>query len=55
MKKSKNKINAKSTLKMVRVKTGIVEDFFSDVKSAMRSIDKGEPIKKRTATEEVTR
>lgn len=35
---------------MVRVKTGTVEEFFSDVKSIMRSLDKGESIKKRAAT-----
>lgn len=50
MKKPKNKINAKSALKMAKIKTGTVEDFFSDVKNIMRSADKGKPIKKRAVT-----
>jgi len=50
MKNPKNKITAKSAFKMVRIKNGTVEEFFSDVKSTMRSLDKDEPIKKRIAT-----
>jgi predicted transcriptional regulator len=50
MRKPKNKVNAKSELKLVRVKTGTVEDFFSGVKDVMRAIDKGESIKRRAAT-----
>jgi predicted transcriptional regulator len=49
MKKSKNK-SAKPSLKLVRVRTGTVEDFFSTVKDVMRSADRGEPIKQRCAT-----
>ena len=50
MKKQKNKINAKSAIKFVRVRTGTVEDFFSNVKDIMRAADKGESIKERAAT-----
>lgn len=50
MKKLKSKVNTKSSLKLVRVKTGTVEDFFSNVKDVMRAADKGKPIKRRAAT-----
>lgn len=50
MKKSKSKLKSKSSLKLIRVKTGTLEDFFSGVKDAMRAIDRNEPIKKRAAT-----
>lgn len=50
MKRLKSEVNAKSSLKLVRVKTGTVEDFFSNIKDVMRTADKGEPIKKRAAT-----
>lgn len=50
MKKPKNKVNAKSSLKFVRVKTGTIEDFFSNVKDIMRAADKSESIKERAAT-----
>lgn len=50
MRKLKNKLKAKPSLKLVRVKTGTVEDFFSDVKDVMRIADKGKPIKRRAAT-----
>jgi hypothetical protein len=33
-----------------RVKTGTTDKFFSNLKSAMRAADKGEPIKKRATT-----
>jgi predicted transcriptional regulator len=50
MKKPKSKVNVKSSLKLMRVKTGTVEDFFSNVKGIMRTADKGEPLKKRAAS-----
>lgn len=49
MKKPKSK-SAKSALKIVRVKTGTVEEFFSNVKDIMRTADRGEPIKQRCTT-----
>lgn len=50
MKKLKNKVSGKSKLKMVTVKTGSVDDFFSHVKSVMRAADKKESIKRKAAT-----
>ncbi len=50
MKKPKSKLNAKSAIKLVRVKTGTVEDFFYNVKNVMRTADKDEPIRRRAAT-----
>ena len=44
MKKCKNKKTVKS---VVEIKTGSVEEFFSNVESVMRAADKGLPIKKR--------
>lgn len=49
MKKPKSK-SAKSALKIARVKTGTVEEFFSNVKDIMRTADHGEPIKQRCTT-----
>lgn len=48
--KLKSKPSAKSAIKFVRVQTGTVEDFFSNVKDIMRSADKGESIKEKAAT-----
>jgi predicted transcriptional regulator len=50
MKEPKNKIITKPSLKLVRVKIGTVEDFFSNVKDVMRAADSDEPIKRRAAT-----
>lgn len=47
MKKLKNRKITKTT---VIVKTGTVEEFFSNAKDVMRAADKGESIKKRCAT-----
>lgn len=44
------KSTAKKGIKAVRVKTGTVEEFFTSVKTIMRSADKGESIKQRSAT-----
>jgi predicted transcriptional regulator len=47
MKKLKSTVkNEKST----RIKTGTVEEFFTNVITVMRAADKGEPIKQRSAT-----
>lgn len=46
MKKHKNKVN----LKFVKVKTGTVEDFFSTVKTAMRSADEHRLVKPSCST-----
>jgi predicted transcriptional regulator len=48
MKKLKNKV--KSELKVIKVKTGTVDEFFSNVKVIMGAADKGESIKKHCAT-----
>lgn len=50
MKKSKSIRRAKPALKLVRVRTGTVEGFFSTVKDVMRTADRGEPIKQNYAT-----
>ena len=50
MKKSKSIRRAKPALKLVRVRTGTVEGFFSTVKDVMRAADRGEPIKQNYAT-----
>ncbi len=50
MKNTKNKLANKSKLKVVTVKIGSVEDFFSNVKSVMQAADRGESINKRAAT-----
>ena len=50
MKKSKSIRRAKPALKLVRVRTGTVEDFFTTVKDVMRTADRGEPIKQNYAT-----
>ncbi len=50
MKKPKSNISAKSANRLVRVKTGTVEEFFSNVKDVMRAADRGESIKQRSAT-----
>jgi predicted transcriptional regulator len=50
MKPSKNKQIAENTSEFITVKTGSVDDFFSDVQSIMRSADSGESIKQRCAT-----
>lgn len=50
MKKSKSIRRAKPALKLVRVRTGTVEGFFTTVKDVMRTADRGEPIKQNYAT-----
>lgn len=50
MKKSKNKKNKKLSIKILKVKTGSVKEFFASARDAMRTADKGKPIKKRCAT-----
>jgi predicted transcriptional regulator len=50
MKKSSKKESLKPRIKLLRVRTGSVEEFFSNAKSLMRGLDRGEPIKKRSAT-----
>jgi len=45
---------AKSSIKLVKVKVGTVEEFFSNAKDIMRAADRGEPIKPRCATLTVT-
>jgi len=46
----KPKSTAKTSKEVINVKTGTVEDFFTNVKTVMRAADKGEPIKQRSAT-----
>lgn len=50
MKKQKVNLSAKSTLKLVTVKTGTVDEFFFNVREVMRAADKGQAIKQRCAT-----
>jgi len=50
MKKSKRKKAVKESIKILKVKTGSVKDFFAGARDVMRASDKGEPIKKRCAT-----
>lgn len=50
MKKSKNKKAVKKSLKILKVKTGSVKDFFPSAREIMSAADKGKPIKKRSAT-----
>jgi len=50
MKKSKNKSVKKKTIKVLRVKTGSVKDFFASAREVMRAGDRGESIKRRCAT-----
>jgi predicted transcriptional regulator len=51
MTKLKSKKITKATLlKILKVKTGSVKDFFASAREVMRTADKGEPIKKRCAT-----
>lgn len=50
MKKRKSSKSAKPAIKLVRVRTGTVEGFFSTVKDVMRTADRGEPIKQNYAT-----
>lgn len=50
MKKPKNKKNDRTSLSILKVKTGAIEVFFLNAKTIMRAADSGEPIKKRCAT-----
>lgn len=47
--KSKKATSSKS-LKVLKVKTGTVKDFFASSRKIMRAADKGESIKKQSAT-----
>jgi predicted transcriptional regulator len=50
MKKPKSKINVKSSLRFVRVKTDTIEGFFSNVRDVMRVADRSGSIEQRAAT-----
>jgi predicted transcriptional regulator len=50
MKKLGKKESTKPRIKLLRVKTGNVEEFFSNAKGLMRAVDRREPIKKHAAT-----
>lgn len=47
MKRSKSKKSVRTSFKVVKVKTGSVDEFFSNTKAVMRAADQGEPIEKR--------
>src|SRR5437660_372476 len=49
MKKSKKTKSVKRSVKIMKVKTGSVKDFFASTREVMRAADKGDPIKKRCA------
>lgn len=50
MRKLKNKVIDKANIKLVSVKIGAVDEFFSNIRNVMRSADKGKPIEMRCAT-----
>ena len=50
MRKQKHIKCVKSFIKLVKVKVGTVDEFFSNVKDIMRAADRCEPIKPRCAT-----
>ena len=50
MRKLENKINSKAVLKCIKVKTGTVEDFFSNIKEVMHAADQNKSIKQEVKT-----